>query len=240
MKPILIVKNIAREGPGILGDLLTRENLASTVVEAGRGERIPSPESFSAMVVLGGPASANDESRAMAHELSVIRDAVQQGIPFLGICLGLQTLVKAMGGEVVRHSVKECGFRDETGTPYAVHLTEDGRRDVLFRGLGSPLNLFQLHGETVVLQPDMVLLATGTHCRNQVVRVAPKAYGIQGHFELTATLLDVWMKEDPDLQPLDAAQMRRDYHAGAHAYTAVGERLFHNFLSLRETGGTNQ
>ena len=78
----------------------------------------------------------------------------------------------------------------------------------------------------------MQVLATGKHCHNQIIKIAPKAYGIQSHFELTPEMLAVWATEDPDLVPLDTSELLANFRAIQEAYTHTGETLLRNFLSI--------
>lgn len=232
MNKLLIVKNISREGPGLLERILQDEFISYDVVDLSAGQSIPSLDSYKAMVVLGGPDSANDDTQTMKAELARVREAVNTGMPYLGICLGLQVLVKAAGGNVIKGNVKEVGFRDPDDNQHTITLTEEGKNDPLFAGLPDRLDVFQLHGETVELTPDMALLATGEFCRNQVVKVSEYAYGIQSHFELTPEMLAGWAEQDPDLMPLGKKTLRADFEAIRESYTRTGMTLFRNFLTI--------
>jgi len=128
-KSICIVKNITREGPGLLEDLLKEYGIKYSIIDLNQGQNFSSVENCAALVVLGGPDSANDENEKMHNELGRIKESIAAKIPYLGICLGLQTLVKASGGKVVRNPVQEIGFRDLENNPFTVDLTEEGKRD---------------------------------------------------------------------------------------------------------------
>lgn len=233
MNDILIIQNITREKPGLLSEVLERHQLSATIINLDANEALPeSPLGYKAIVVLGGPDSANDVTEKMSAEIAFVHHAIERGIPYLGICLGLQVGVKAMGGQVVKNKVKEIGFIAPDNQQFHIELTDEGLADPLFSGLMSPLAVFQLHGETVELTPPMVLLATGTYCVNQVVRIAPRAYGIQSHFELTRDMLETWATQDTDLIPLDAAKLQHDFAAIMDDYVVTGQRLFTNFLKM--------
>ncbi len=229
---VLIVKNISREGSGLLGGLLDSHSISYQVADLDAGDTFPSPVDFKAVVVLGGPDSANDATEKMQNELVRIREAVDAGVPYLGICLGLQTLVKAMGGSVVKNPVREIGFRDPEGNLFTVELTEAGKHDPLFAGMGESFGVFHLHGETVELAAGMELLGEGAFCRNQIVRVGENAYGIQCHFELTDQMFNTWLAEDPDLKQSDEEQLRSDFAQVKAPYTEIGLKLFTNFLRI--------
>ena len=193
------------------------------------------PEDFSAyaaMIVLGGPSSANDGDDKMLGELDLIKEAVKNRIPYLGICLGLQTLVKALGGTVRKNEVPEIAFCHIDSKPYFITLTEEGKNDPLFEGLGDKLRVFHLHGETVDLTPEMKLLATGETCKNQVVKIGNNAYGLQCHFELEPEMLKVWLDEDPDLKPLSKEKILKDWEEIKEEYTSTGKTLFNNFFKI--------
>ncbi len=228
---ILIVTNIRREGPGILAEVFGRARAPFEILDFEAGDSFPPPGEFSALVVMGGPDSANDKTPKMKTELTRVREYVNAGVPYLGVCLGLQVLVKALGGKVVKSPVKEVGFRGPDGKFFEVDLTEEGRRDPLFQGIASPAKVFQLHGETVQLTPGMQLLAQGKFCPVQIVKAAPKAWGFQGHFELTPEMFNHWKKEDTDLSWQDAAALDRDYAAIRKEYETTGRQIAANFLA---------
>lgn len=231
-KEILIVKNTTEEGPGLLEELLIERGIYYHMVDLQKGEPFPAVENYVAVVVLGGPDSANDENQKMAIELQRIREILAARIPYLGICLGLQTLVKAAGGMVIKSPVKEVGFRGPDGEYFTVELSPEGVHDRLFKGLGHSLKVFHLHGETVDLKASMTLLGTGKFCRNQIVKVGDNAYGLQCHFELTEPMFESWISEDPDLLQLDSRALRADLQAIKAAYIQTGRQLFMNFLEI--------
>lgn len=234
-KKILIVKNSTREGPGLLEEVLKEHDIGYVIVDLDQGQQFPRAddlENYGAVVVLGGPDSANDENEKMKNELASIREIITANMPYLGICLGLQTLVKAAGGKVTKSPTKEVGLIDPAGNNFTVELTTEGKRDPLFKGLDHTFNVFHLHGETVELTNGMISLGIGKFCRNQIIKVTPNTYGIQCHFELTPEMFEMWMHEDQDLLQIDAEQLRTHFEAIRDEYTQVGRQLFENFLRI--------
>lgn len=235
---VLLVKNITREGPGLLEELLKEHNIESHLVDLSKGDQFPDPIDYDAVFVFGGPDSVNDTTPKMKKELAKIQQILTANIPYLGICLGLQGLVKAAGGKVVKNHVKEIGFRDPNNDRFSVtltetvDLTEEGKRDPLFKDLGHTYHVFHLHGETVETTKHMTLLAVGKFCWNQIVRVGTNAYGIQSHFELTPEMFERWINEDPDLQKLNKDQLREDFEFIKDEYTRVGRQILTNFLHI--------
>ncbi len=232
-KGFLIVKNITREGPGLLEELLKEKNISYTVANLHTGESLPAPEHYGAVVMLGGPDSANDETPKMQSERAFMKTVLENKIPFIGICLGLQVMVKVAGGEVYKGPFKEIGFRDHQGQPFEVIMrTQAKDHDPLFAGMGENFRVFQLHGETVKLTASMQQLAVGRLIKNQIVKIGDTAYGIQCHFELTPAMFEQWITEDPDLLKLDRAMLRSEFEAIKTEYTHVGHQLFGNFIKI--------
>lgn len=229
---VIILKNIPHEGPGLIETLLLERRYPYRIIEVDeRSSEIPT-RSISALIVMGGPASANDKTPVMQSELELIRKVVEQGIPYLGICLGLQTLVKALGGEVIVNHNKEIGFRSNETEFYNVKKTPLASSDRLLNWVPESFKVFQLHGETVIPAPGMKILCTGDICTNQIVKVGENAYGLQFHPELTAELLNDWIKMDTDLKLLNPEILRTDFEIYRHESEAAGRSILQNFLGL--------
>ncbi len=230
---LLIVQNISHEGPGILADLLKEHDIGFELCDLSRGETAPDPAGFAGMVVLGGPQSANDPTPQIAGELALIGKALDAGVPYLGICLGLQLLVKARGGSVVKCRRQEVGFREPDGEPFMVELTSEGKRDELFRGMPDRLRVLQLHGETVQLTGKMTLLATGCDCTNQAVRIGSNAWGLQCHVEMTPAMFERWLGIDVSLKAMNRRnELLAEFEAIGAEYTETGRSILLNFLAV--------
>lgn len=245
----LIVINIGREQPGAIAAVLNERGWQSTIVNLAAGEKSPSPKNFDALIVMGGPPSAKDQQVScswMPNEITKIKEALTENIPYFGVCLGVQTLAYAAGGEIIKSPRKEIGFRESynpLGKFYSIRLTEEGKNDPLFRGLSDTLSVFHLHGEavqlTATMKPEATLLATADVVPNQVIRIGERAYGTQGHFELTPEMLEVWLQNDPDLLALGQRgieQVRKDYQQLKEEYTKTAKHLFTNFFNVIERG----
>ncbi|NHQ60230.1 type 1 glutamine amidotransferase [Chlorobium sp. BLA1] len=231
-KPLLIVKNITHEAPGLIETALSDKDFTSHVVDLAAGDSFPDPRSYKAVVVLGGPQSANDLTPSMLMQLARIEVALQEEIPYLGICLGMQTLVKAGGGKVLKCPVQEIGFTDQEGEEYRMLLTAEGKEDPLFCGLSESIRVFQLHGETVELAAGMKLLASGRLCPIQAVKAGEKAYGLQCHAEMTLSMFLSWLALDADLKSMDRTALIEQFESFRHEYTATGIQLINNFLRI--------
>lgn len=222
-KQLYILQNHLRETPGQFSQILNQYKIPYRVINLAKGEALPNLTGCNGLIVLGGSDSANDTSAKIQVELAYVRDALKLGLPYLGVCLGLQLLVKVCGGRVVLAPVPEHGL----GT---VNITAAGEVDPLLQGLDTIMPVFQLHNETVDLTPAMTLIGTGAFCTNQLVRVQPKVYGLQCHMEVIPALLADWLQHMPDLQQYNTAKLKQEFMAEYNTYERNGQRLILNWL----------
>ena len=139
---------------------------------------------------MGGPMNADETDRFpfLADEVRWLRQAVDTGLPVLGVCLGAQLLAKALGARVYANRVKEIGW-------YATELLPAAADDRLFCDIASPVTVFHWHGDTFDLPHGAVQLARSAQCENQAFRFGPSAYALQFHLEMTAAMIDEWLCE---------------------------------------------
>ena len=231
---ILIIKNITREGPGLIAKVFKNKKIIFDQVDLSEPPSLPSLADYEAVIVLGGPDSANDRTPKMQLLLKTVKKIIDSHMPYLGICLGMQVLVKAGGGSVLKNPEKEIGLYGSDGKRFSVILTREGKSDPFIGKLPKEFPIFQLHGETVQLAAGMKLLGTGTFCRHQIVKVGKSAYGFQGHLELTPEMLRSWMREDQDLMRLERKKMMDHFMRFYPEYQKRGMKLVESFIRMIE------
>jgi len=190
----LVVTHAEVEGPGWIASWLAEEGLPLDVVAPWRGEELPaSLDGVQALVVMGGPQDAWDDTSApwLAATKSLLRTAVAQGIPTLGVCLGAQLLAVACGGRV------EPGSRGpELGARFVARRDAAGA-DPLFWDLPLSPVVVQWHWDAVTsLPPGSTLLMAGTAYENQAFRVGERAWGLQFHVETPPEMVVAWAEQD--------------------------------------------
>ncbi|GAA5315500.1 MAG: hypothetical protein AseanaTS_07050 [Candidatus Pelagadaptatus aseana] len=101
MKSVLIIQNDAREGAGILEQILIKEQVS---VHHFYGwdltDDLANIPVASGLVILGGAQGAYEvESYPyLAAEMELVRLYAEQDKPVIGICLGAQIIAEALGG----------------------------------------------------------------------------------------------------------------------------------------------
>jgi GMP synthase (glutamine-hydrolysing) len=150
-------------------------------------------DGYDGLVVLGGPMAVYERSDHpyLDDSLRLVEDALEKAMPTLGLCLGAQLLSEAAGSRV--YSGAELGLPPEVGF-YPLEGTVEGRSDPVSRlFLGGPVLFW--HRDTHDLPPGGVLLARTESYPVSAYRLAPNAYGLQFHLEITADLLQLWVAE---------------------------------------------
>jgi GMP synthase (glutamine-hydrolysing) len=184
---VLVLQHIECEPPGVYEDVMVERGIGIERVELDRGEALPPWRDFDAMVAMGGPMSVNDDAELpwLTEEKSAIAEAVRAGVPFWGVCLGVQLLAASLGARVYPGSEPEVGL-------LTVTLSEEALADPVFAGLPREVLTLQWHGDTFDLPDGAVVLAGSAPFPNQAFRWGTHAYGVQFHLEVSTEMAKEW------------------------------------------------
>lgn len=187
----LVVQLCDDDGPARLGEWLQTAGLDLDVIRPDLGAELPDLSRYDGLVVLGGPQAAYDDLPYLDAVMVLLRRAVADRVPTLGICLGGQLLARALGG-VVR--------RGEEGPEIGgllVAKRDDAAEDPVFRGVPFTPDVIQWHYDEIAeLPPSAVLLASSPLYVNQAFRVGDCAWGTQFHIETTPAMVEFWAEQD--------------------------------------------
>ncbi|PID28892.1 glutamine amidotransferase [Candidatus Saccharibacteria bacterium] len=177
---------------------LAPEQVKRLRAETGELEPVDLAE-YSAIIMMGGPGHfAEEEQRSdewQAFEawlLPLLRRAIDENVPYLGVCLGLGAILTAAGK---RPSFQ---YKEPVG-PANIELLPAAMDDVLLRGIPRQFEAIVGHTEGYVDAPEEAVVLARNDSAIQMVRLGQCAYGLQFHPEL------------------DAAGVELRIHAYAHA-----------------------
>lgn len=139
---------------------------------------LPRPAGLNLVIAMGGPMSVNEEDRHpwLAAEKNFLREAIDSGVPVLGVCLGAQLIARVLGACVYRNASKEIGWFEVDAV---------GETHGSFR-FPAKFAAFHWHGETFDLPSGAVRLARTQACGNQAFQFGRRIMGLQFHLEVTA------------------------------------------------------
>jgi GMP synthase-like glutamine amidotransferase len=182
-----------------------------------------------ALMILGGPMSVNEEDNFpfLRWEKRIIRAAIDEAVPILGICLGAQLIAATLGTPVFHGPVKEIGWSPISITPH-------GQVDSLLGYLPENATVFQWHSDGFDLPAGAIRLASSAHYSTQAFRVGKTVYGLQFHLEVTPRMIERWIDErskDLALAPYVLPdKIRADTQSYAPTLKYYGERFLSEFV----------
>jgi GMP synthase (glutamine-hydrolysing) len=196
---------------------------------------LPAVNDYDGIVVLPGLADAVDDDPAVHRARRALGEAVSLGIPILGLCLGGQLLIQALGGTVYR-CPEELGYGEVRTTRAAV-------TDPLLDDAPPRFTAFHAHAYAFEPPSGAVVLAENDVCV-QACRVGD-AWAIQCHPEVrpewVAALADAMRGREASVMPRTAAffrgkgvdpdKLKRDSVAAAPAARQLANGIARGFAS---------
>jgi GMP synthase (glutamine-hydrolysing) len=207
--------------------VLAENDVSSIPVLAYAGEEIPDLRTFDAVILSGGeyPPREFDNVGFLQQERDRVLEAIDAGVPVLGICLGHQLLAHWLGGSVERSPQFEVGW-------LVVTVSDGGLEDPLLEGIDPQYYAFLWHWDQVTeLPPGGVALASSDLCPIQAFRYGDlPVWGVQSNPQYDASLAE---------SVLLGAEWLADLGVDAQAMAELGyevddgsqDRIFSNFFS---------
>ena len=207
------------------------EQLGFAVDEVNPNDE-PLPSSlagYDAVLVCGGTANTHETDRYpwLDHERELLVEAIDRGVPTIGLCLGAQLLTEAAGGTVYRTSTSEVGWHE-------VDVDAAAAGDPVLGALPRRFMALQWHSYGCELPEHAVELARNEVCP-QAFRIGDAAWATQFHIEVTRDILLDWEREgreELERQGIDHERFARDLDQHLPAHEAIGVDMGRRFAEL--------
>ena len=162
-------------------------------VDVFRHQPLPRQETLSGIVVTGSPAMVSARLDWSEFTAKWLRQAVETGIPVLGVCYGHQLLAHALGGIAGPNPAGR-----QIGTVESQMIDIKGN-DPLTGYLPATFAVQTSHSEVVLELPaGAQRLATSPLDKNFSIRFAEKAWGVQFHPEFSAAVTSDYIRYRAD------------------------------------------
>jgi GMP synthase (glutamine-hydrolysing) len=215
-KTVLIVMHQAHSTPGRIGCCLTALGARLDIRRPSLDEPLPATlDEHDAVVVFGGPMSANDDCDWIAREIAWLETPLRENKPLLGICLGAQMLARTLGARVFSYPDRraEIGYFPVDPRPCADDLC----------AARFPRHVYQWHCDGFELPAGAQLVAAGgTDFPAQAYRYGDRAVALQFHR---------WTLRGEERLKLPGAQPRQRHLEGWHRHDPAVAAWSQSFLA---------
>jgi GMP synthase-like glutamine amidotransferase len=188
-------------------------------------------DGYDALLVCGGTANTHETDRYpwLEHEQVLLAQALERGVPTVGLCLGAQLLVKAAGGSVYLTDPAEIGW-------WPVNVAAEAGDDPVLSAMPGRFMALQWHYYGCELPVGAVELARSEVC-TQAFRLGDAAWGTQFHIEVTRDVLLDWEGEGRDelaRHGYDHDRYVRELDLYLPAHEAIGREMGSRFAAFAE------
>lgn len=187
MKPIRIFRHLVCHHPGYLGAFLQQRGIPWEMVCIDENHPIPQrTDDVSGLVFMGAAVSVNDPLPWVDGELHLIRRALDEDLPVMGICFGAQLMSKALGGTITRGREMEIGW-------HTLERVAGSAPDEWLPEMPERFEAFHWHADTFSLPPS------GRHilrsdCFHHQGFVMGDHIALQFHLEMTREMVHNWVE----------------------------------------------
>jgi len=223
MSKIIVLQHHPGETLGNISGALEAAALAWQYVRSYDGQAVPANlKGAEGLIVMGGPQGVyeQDQHPYLRDEIALIQSAIAEHKPVLGVCLGSQLIAAALEARVAPAGAREMGW-------YPVRLAPAAKTDRLFSGLPETFIPCHWHGDIFDLPAGATALASSAMTPYQAFSYGENVYAILFHMELTAPMLQGWVRGS-------AAQLARDGIDG----DAILAQAPRNFAAIEPIGET--
>ncbi|MFA5975714.1 MAG: type 1 glutamine amidotransferase [Elusimicrobiota bacterium] len=177
------------EGPAKIHDWAQDRRHSTGTTRLFANDPLPPLDEVDALIIMGGPMSANDDRRLdwMKKEKEFIAQAIEGGKKVFGICLGAQLIASALDANVYPNREKEIGW-------FPIELNPPNVRQHPLNVLPQRATVFHWHGETFDLPKGAQHLARSRACENQAFGIGRQVVGLQFHIEVGRPEIESWVQ----------------------------------------------
>jgi GMP synthase-like glutamine amidotransferase len=203
--------------PGHVTEWLASHDAEAETFRIDLEDRDVDPTRYDLVVSLGSEFAAFDDDKPFVQrEATLMRRAVDEDVPVLGLCFGGQMLARVLGAENYRSDEAEIGWLPVRTTD--PELVPEGP-------------WFQWHFD-VFTAPSGARVVAETDVGVQAF-VVGKSLGLQFHPEVTTQIMDDWVRtyrHELDDEGVDPDALLEETYRIAEQSRANAMRLFDRFL----------
>ena len=220
MRPRIALLNAAHDGDDNRRNFRRELDASLSEFHLPTGQ-FPETFDFDGAVVTGSRASVYWDEEWIAPTKAWVDEAIDHGMPFLGVCYGHQLLADVLGGTVEPMDEYEIGYR----------TVEHDDESVLLDGIDPEFTVFTTHSDRVAeLPPGAELLASNDYGVHGFRK--GHVFGVQFHPEYDMdTAAEVTLGKDDQLSEQRIQGVLDGITTENFSAACEAKQLFDNFLS---------
>jgi GMP synthase (glutamine-hydrolysing) len=189
---LAVLHHLERPFTGYAAEPLTAAGLELVERDLRHGDPLPSLDEVDGVLSFGGEQSVRelDSYPYLVAEVELLREAVAQEVPVLGVCLGSQLLAHALGGEVTRMPRRMVEWAEVRRLPA-------GDDDPVVGELPSPFPALHWNEDSFTVPEGAVELLERAGPGGEAFRFGLRAWGVQFHSEADPVALESWYERFP-------------------------------------------
>ncbi len=179
-----VLQHVKSEGMGSMTEWFLDKGAVINTTRVDLLHALPDIKDIDWLVIMGGPMSVYEENKYpwLQAEKRFIRQAIDNNIRVLGICLGGQLIANAMGAKVYANSQQEIGW-------FPIRKTHE-----IASWLSSDNPLLCWHGDCFDLPENAVSFAASDITTHQGFCLGSRVWALQFHIEAKQGTIEVFYR----------------------------------------------
>ncbi len=228
---VLVLQHADPEHPGLITDAVRNVGGTLETVRGDLGQAIPSSlDGYAGLIIMGGPQSVYEEDRFtyLRAEKQLAREAIDNNIPLIGVCLGSQIIADVLGSEVHPSGGVEIGWRQITRSP-------DIAANPILSALPESFTPLHWHGDIYDLPDGATPIGSSEMTPVQGFIYGETTYAPLFHLEMTEqqiTEMATLFPDDVRRGGLEPEELLSQTSAHAAAIKPIATEIFNRWANL--------
>jgi GMP synthase-like glutamine amidotransferase len=190
------------------------------------GQPLPQIDQIDALAIMGGPMNIyqHRDYPWLIQEKRFIEQAIDAGIPTIGVCLGAQLIADVLGAKVMQNRAIEIGW-------FEVELTDEAGKSDITKDLPSHFTAFHWHGDGFEIPAGAVHLAQSQACSNQAFLYEDRVLALQFHLEYSVQSIEKMLVHCADELVEGPCIQDRDRITAGLSNVPATQRILGNLLN---------
>ena len=228
---VLVLQHADPEHPGLILDSLRHVGAQVETIRTDLAQTTPTTlENYAGLIIMGGPQSVYEEDKYpyLRAEKQLAKEAIDNNIPLLGVCLGSQVIADVLGSGVHPGPAPELGWKPVKRAPEAAN-------NPILSALPETFTPLHWHGDIYDLPKGATPIGSSEMTATQGFSYNQNVYALLFHLEMTEaqiTQMATQFPEDIRRANLEPSALLDETPARAEALREAAINVFGRWSNL--------